>query len=183
MKCTVGGAVNPMYGEISSTVAVAIASMYEKANPRAEDVLLLIREIRSHVDLHGPVVHQSFLRELGAYLSSRGYTPHLEYPTSFFGLRRRDSFSSIRKGYIDLLFEKDKLLVGIEFDNGNRLRFRNIEKLLQSNLDMSIGIVHTSSSIPENIHRIKQVMLEQKLYTEFWLLSLQDDFCQRIEMP
>jgi len=145
----------------------------------------LIDEIRSfcsHIDANGPVIHLTFLQELGSHLSSHGYTLHREYPTNFFSLRRRDNTSHFKRGFIDLLLDKNNLTIGIEFDNGNRLRFRNIEKLLQSHLSISIGIVRTSSSISENISRIKHVMLEQKLFSEFWLLSIQDDKCKRIEL-
>lgn len=145
----------------------------------------LIDEIRSfcsHSDANGPVSHQTFLQELGAHLSSYGYRPHREYPSSFLSLRRRDNTSRLKRGFIDLLLDKNNLTIGIEYDNGNRLRFRNIEKLLQSHLTISVGIVRTSSSISENVSRIKRVMGEQKLFSEFWLLSIQDDKCERIEL-
>jgi hypothetical protein len=145
----------------------------------------LINEIRSfcsHFNVNGPLSHLKFLHELGAHLSSYGYRPHREYPSNFASLRRRDNTSHLKRGFIDLLLDKNNLTVGIEFDNGNRLRFRNIEKLLQSHLTISVGIVRTSSSFSENISRTKRVMAEQKLFPEFWLLSIQEGKCERVEL-
>jgi len=60
-------------------------------------------------------------------------------------------------GYIDLLADDGNHKIAIEYDGRRSLKYKSIEKLLQSNADTLIGIVGNGVLNP-NIERVLEVM-------------------------
>ncbi len=128
-----------------------------------------------NIDVDRKVLHKSLLSHLESLLLRKGFDVHLEEPIFFNYLRIRDGSIYSKKGFIDLMAIKDKTILGIEFDSGNSLKNKSVEKLLQSTCNICIGIVrgnliytdeHNTLRIRENISKGQ---FSNKM---FWLINL-----------
>ena len=131
-----------------------------------------------------------FFREMGFYCIPEY---KIEYRTLGRITRLRDFEDLSRRGRIDIYAQRDNLKIAIEFDSGASMKYKSIEKLLQSNANIcaafAFGPKNTSMEksefyLSKNIRHVNQVYDElcsfysktndslaiQKLVQkEFWL--------------
>ncbi|OPY50094.1 MAG: hypothetical protein A4E48_02015 [Methanosaeta sp. PtaU1.Bin060] len=126
-------------------------------------------------------LHFELISKLQKFLNKCGYNATREYPISFKTVRRRDLKEYIRRGYIDLyaepmtdsdlsdIFQKKMhnnypAKIAIEFDSGIRLKYKSIEKLIQSEVETCFGIVKGNNQYADN----ELIMLNKERFQEVW---------------
>jgi len=132
-------------------------------------------------------LHSKLLISIKDRCVKEGYRVYLEYPINFVTVRRRDLECYKRHGYIDLIAQKNKSRIAIEFDSEIHLKFKSIEKLLQSNADTCLGIVRGSLNEPglicSNTKRILEVRNEFRVDKKiFWLIIISEQSVYKIDI-
>ena len=144
-------------------------------------------------------LHLNLILKLQKFLDSIGYNTTREYSINFRTVRRRDLKKYSRQGYIDLyaeqilesnlfyMFQKDMQSalppkIAIEFDTGIRLKYKSLEKLIQSEAGTCFGIVKGNSQYDnkELIMRNKERFFEVKdsvnlFQKNFYLISIENN--------
>ncbi len=139
-------------------------------------------------------LHSNLLSKLQLFLIGEGYHVMREYPIDFNTIRRRTRKEFVKLGYIDIYAEKrnrsllnytsskelnnnSPLNIAIEFDSGNLLKYKSIEKLLQSGADTCLGIVRGKSKATDltslNIERIREIKIQCDIdFNNFYLIMI-----------
>ena len=144
-------------------------------------------------------LHLNLILKLQKFLDSIGYNTTREYSINFRTVRRKDLKKYSRQGYIDLyaeqilesnlfyMFQKDMQSalppkIAIEFDTGIRLKYKSLEKLIQSEAVTCFGIVKGNSQYDDKelIMRNKERFLEVKdsvnlFQKNFYLISIENN--------
>jgi len=124
-------------------------------------------------------LHSDLLLKLQLFLNKKGYNVIREYPIKFNTMRRRDHKKYVRPGYIDIYAERmnksfifftsknetkssPSSKIAIEFDSGNLLKYKSIEKLLQSGARTCLGIVRGDGKYTNLTLQNKERYLEIK---------------------
>lgn len=130
-------------------------------------------------------LHKDVIDKLKSVLMNEGYKVYLEYPIHFQYRIRKSGDKVIRDGYLDLVAVKDRDKIAVEFDNSVFLRFKSIEKLLQVDANVCIGVVRGKASTLEgSIKRIEQVKEEYVfLEKKFWLIILTERIAHKVGAP
>ena len=126
-------------------------------------------------------LHKGLIQEISKRLFNKDFEITLEYPLIFNSLIIRDQRKMIKQGYIDLFAKNKSNTIAIEFDSGQHLKYKSIEKLLQCNSNKVIGIVRGKEGIDcerDNINRIKDELNSSE--KEFWLIILYNKKCIKI---
>ncbi len=98
----------------------------------------------------------------------KSFKTYSEYKISFQNRHRRKTYTNygdirgIRKGRIDIYAIKNNLRIASEFDTGLMLRWKSIEKLLQCDAQICIGIV--SGPLPSNVSQWEFLFLSIYLW-------------------
>ncbi|MCP4607407.1 MAG: hypothetical protein GY845_01650 [Planctomycetes bacterium] len=124
------------------------------------------------------------LNRLKALFVNGGYKVHLEYPIHFESRIRKSGDKVTREGNLDLAAFKNGRKIAIEFYTGVHLKFKSIEKLIQVDADMCIGIIkgrlNNLGSLNANVERIEQVKGELGAFKKnFWLIILSEKISLR----
>lgn len=129
-------------------------------------------EIASRTDSHRRV-----LNELVEIFQDLGFTTKKEKETIFNSISVHKSIKTQKRGFIDFYAKKGDFVVAVEFDSGARLKYKSIEKLIQSEANLCIGITFGSLTgkkvVKENLIRIssrKEFLMESK--KDFWLVVI-----------
>lgn len=102
--------------------------------------------------------HSWFVRNLAQLLRTQNYRVERESPLFHDHLTLRTRKVRGKQGYVDLFATGcNGQTIAIEFDSGISLRYNSIEKLLQSDADILIGIV-SGGTLSHNRERILEVM-------------------------
>ena len=127
-------------------------------------------------------LHKEVINKLKNVLINEGYKVHLEYPIHFKSRIRKSGDKVIRDGYLDLVAVKDRDKIAVEFDNSVFLKFKSIEKLLQVDANVCIGVVRgKANTLDGSIKRIEQVKGEYAfLEKNFWLIIMMDKLSYKV---
>ena len=130
-------------------------------------------------------VHFPLIDKIEVLLKNKGYLTKKENPISFITKRVIDSKEIARNGYSDLYGIKNETRISIEFDSGSHLKFKSIEKLLQSNASICIGIIlgnkRNLEIINENMGRIySRLEFLNSNKKEFWLFIISEKFAKKV---
>jgi len=105
----------------------------------------------------GGDLHSELITNLGYMLRTLNYRVQHEHPVSYMHRTLKTGRAQRYWGYIDLLADGGSHKIAVEFDGSRSLKYKSIEKLLQSDADTLIGIVGNGLLIP-NIERVLEVM-------------------------
>ncbi len=145
-----------------------------------------IKEVCFSVNVEGRQgLHKDVIDKLKNVLINEGYKVHLEYPIHFKSRIRKSGDNVIRDGNLDLVAVKDRDKIAVEFDNSVFLKFKSIEKLLQVDANVCIGVVRGKANTLEgSIKRIEQVK-EEYVFLEknFWLIILTERSAYKVASP
>ena len=112
-------------------------------------------------NLERRIIHKNTLLKIKDYLDKCGFKTILEYPIDFNYLKRKEHKIQRRHGYIDLIGINNQIKIAIELDSGTHVKFKSIEKLVETNFDILIAIVKGKSEynklVEENINKIKSI--------------------------
>ena len=113
------------------------------------------------------------------------YRVHLEHPIRFDSRVRKSGDRISREGNLDLVAFKNRRKIAIELDTGIHLKFKSIEKLLQVNADLCIGIIkgrlNSLGSLNSNVDRIEQVKRELGIFKKnFHLIILAEKIAKKM---
>lgn len=105
-------------------------------------------------------LHESLVDALKEYFTSHGYQCIEEYVIPFISTKRGSIGRSKKKRQINLVVKKNESLIfAIEFDTGNTLKYKSIEKLFQSGASILIGVIRGNLKIPINV--LKQMNVDR----------------------
>ncbi|KKN31936.1 hypothetical protein LCGC14_0818850, partial [marine sediment metagenome] len=123
--------------------------------------------------LSRPIQHEFIQQELYEFLRDNGYDTYFEYYQEYYhkfrGTRQQGKTRLIENGRVDIYAIKDIEAIAIEFDSGATLKWKSIEKLLQSNAQYCFGIVSGAKSD----NPIKLDMYDEKTLWK-WRLCLEE---------
>jgi hypothetical protein len=109
--------------------------------------------------LDGPHdLHNALLQNLFDLFTANGYEAIREWPVNHVHYFRVWNMPIKKNGFIDLLAYNQIEKIAVEFDTGNELKQRSIEKLLESGADFAIGIVGARCISPKLQTNIRRVM-------------------------
>ncbi len=136
--------------------------------------LLFTQEFKTRKDIHFPLIDQ-----IEKLLRKQGFLMIKEKPINFMTKRVKDSQELIRSGFMDLYGKKEGVRIAIELDSGEHLKFKSIEKLLQSNANICIGIIYGNKNkkqlVNENVKRILSRMhFLNNTEKEFWIFMISE---------
>ena len=140
-----------------------------------ESVVTVLSEVcfNEILDVDRSVLHSSLLDNLERALLVNGFEVLLEAPQKFNYEKIKDHSVNLRQGYIDLAAKKGDLTIGIEFDSAKMLRYKSIEKLIQSPYTLCIGIVkgNNYSAVQSDLNqqRIKSALSKSELKNKIFL--------------
>lgn len=131
-------------------------------------------------------LHKDLLNHLKEALLKNKFDVQLERPQKFEGIKIKNQEAYIRDGFIDLVANKKEFVVGIEFDSGLSLKFKSIEKLIQSDCKICVGIVRGGEfwrkDAYRNSLRIKYKINENTVAgRSFWLIILSQKYIESFE--
>lgn len=128
--------------------------------------------------------HNSFIKNLKRFLEIEGFKTKLEHKLNFnYYSKKRNSYI-MRSGKIDLCAFKMNLSLALEFDSHSTLKNKSIEKLIESNCDICIGIAigitnqNTSKEYYSKI--LKNLLINDNFSKSFWLLILSEKSIEKI---
>jgi len=103
-------------------------------------------------------LHTSLLDHIKDILLKNEFDVCLEKLQIFSYLKIKDNSVSLRQGRIDLVADKGDFIIGIEFDSGMTLKYKSIQKLIESDCNACFGIVRGNKTMSDdhNIQRIEQ---------------------------
>lgn len=130
------------------------------------------QDIQSRKNLHALLIDN-----LISLFRRNNYRVEIESSILRNHLRLRNGVVQGGKGYVDLLAIGQNQKIAIEFDSGATLRYNSIEKLLQSDADILIGIVRGYSYpqwelLDDNRMKIHKVMKYSGIYDRKLLLII-----------
>jgi hypothetical protein len=136
-----------------------------------------LKEVCFNVPLHDQTyLHSTLLDGLMDLFISRGFLVERERFVSHSHYYRTWMMPLKKKGFIDLYAFNDHWKVAIEFDTGNILKCRSIEKLLESGADIAIGIAGARCAAPVLQSNIRKVMKASEyagpIKNKFWIILL-----------
>jgi len=105
----------------------------------------------------GSDLHSEFIMNLEYLLRTHNYRVEHEYALSYDHRTLRTGTVQRQQGYIDLFAAGWNQRIAIEFDSRRSLKYKSIEKLLQFDADILIGIVG-NGTLSYNRERILEVM-------------------------
>ena len=112
--------------------------------------------------------HNSIQNALVNYFRSKHYRVIPEYSIAYRKLGRIERLQGnedlSKGGKIDIYAQRNQERIAIEYDSGATIRWKSIEKLLQSEAHLCIAICYTAenynSAFEKNLRRIRQVHKE-----------------------
>lgn len=119
--------------------------------------------------------HKKLLSQLKDIFTQQNYITILEYPITFKYLKIKDKSIWYRQWYIDLFCYNSKYKIAIEFDSWSSLKYKSIEKLIQVDSNMSIGIIKWNlnrENTPNNINRIIETKEKLNSNKGMWLINI-----------
>jgi len=131
------------------------------------------------------ILHDSLIDDLFDLLRNYNYYVIAECPIVYTHLSRK-GITSRRQGYMDLLAIGYNHRISIEFDSGITLKYKSIEKLLQSDVDIRIGIVRGKRNnaflLQDNSEKIYEVAGYSQIFDKkLLLIIIFEGICK--EMP
>ncbi len=124
-------------------------------------------------DFTRPIQHEFIQQELYKFLREESFDTYFEYEIEYHHIYRTTKKAGevrlIKNGRIDLYAEKNNIGIAIEFDSGATIKWKSLEKLLQSNAQYCFGIV----SGPKTNDKLKLDMYDEKNLWKFQL-TLED---------
>lgn len=121
-------------------------------------------------------LHSSLLDGLMDLFASRGYIVEREWYVNHTHYYKTWMMPLKKNGFIDLYAFNGHWKVAIEFDTGNTLKRRSIEKLLESGADVVIGIAGARCATPILQNNIRKVMnaieYTRPITKRFWIILL-----------
>ena len=105
----------------------------------------------------GGCSHSGLVTNLGRMLRTLNCPVQHDYPVSFMHRTLKTGRVQRHWGYIDLFVDSEDHRIAVEFDGGRSLRYKSIEKLLQCDADVLVGIVG-NGLLSLNIERVLEVM-------------------------
>ena len=127
------------------------------------DIIKEIEKICFNQDfsLERKIIHKQTLDKIKIYLENNRFKTILECRLCFKSFSQYHKIMEDRVGYIDLVAQNEIEKIAIELDSGMHLKYKSIEKLLQSGYDILIGIIRgdirDNNLMSENIERIKKI--------------------------
>ncbi|MHC4620553.1 MAG: hypothetical protein ACYTEQ_22630 [Planctomycetota bacterium] len=127
-------------------------------------------------------LHRGVIGNLKKLFAGGGYRVSLEYAIWFESRIRKSGDTIKREGNIDLVAVKNGRKIAIELDTGVHLKFKSIEKLLQADADVCIGIVRGGPNAFEgSVERIEEVREEiGALKKKLWLIVLSERTAHKV---
>ena len=151
-----------------------------------EEIINSIIEVCSGQDLSilRSELHRAMLIHIANFFRSEGYSVISEKPIPHKHIDRKQGGIEVQKnGFIDLFAEKDGFSVAIEFDDGTHIRKNSIEKLLQSDANMCIGIVKgrmNDALLSSNITRVEKQAKALNIVRGIWLIIVTEKIAKRV---
>ena len=115
-------------------------------------------------------IHKKIQNYLMGYLFEKGFKVTPEYRIRFRTLGRvkrlQGQVKESKIGYIDVFAQKNNLKIAVEFDTGASLKYKSLEKLLQSGANVCIAIAYGPKKdsiggdrycLVKNLSRLNQV--------------------------
>jgi len=121
-------------------------------------------------------IHSNVICHLKAELKAHGFETRTEVIKPYNTLRPDGRVVRV-PGMIDLMAKLSNRKIAIEYDNGNSLKYKSIEKMFSTGFPIQIGIVRGNLSgrsvINQNIERIEsRIKKFGRPFREFWLVIL-----------
>jgi len=125
-------------------------------------------------------LHYQIIQELKRFFHERGFKGELEAEIYYTHRFKKSNRLGPRHGFIDIAARKDDLAVAVEFDRGTHIKHNSVEKLLQYNANLIIGVVKGKPSEEFLQGNIKRVLLTAKTLNitdkKFWLIII----CEKV---
>lgn len=116
-----------------------------------------IKDLCFSVPLRNQDLHSALLERLADFFIYKGFIAEREWQVGFTHYHKTWNMALERKGFIDLVATDGQRKIAVEFDTGNTLKRRSIEKLLDCDAGVVIGIAGTGCSAPKLRENIKKV--------------------------
>lgn len=121
-------------------------------------------------------IHKKVQNYLMGYFFEKGFKITPEYKIKYRKLGRikrlQGQVQESKIGYIDVFIQRNNLKIAIEFDSGASMKYKSLEKLLQSGANMCIAIAYGPKK--ESIREGKYYL--QKNFSR--LNQVYDELCQ-----
>ncbi len=134
-----------------------------------ENIEFLLRDIKKIVFKSKDISrerkkrHDFVQQKLFGYFIKKGFSVKSEFGIIFRKLSRRKGSSiksDFRNGYIDIYAEKKGFRIAIEFDSGQSVKWKSLEKLFQSKAQLCIALV---SGPTRNLEISRKICYERNL--------------------
>jgi len=132
-----------------------------------ESITEQIKNLCFNQNLNEIYSHDFMIDKLANMLRNNRCSVNFEYPLNLVsGITVRTGKRITYGGLIDLMAFRNSQSIAIEFDNGFRLKFKSIEKLLCSDAKILIGIVKGNRNSPELLdeNKLRIVSRMKELY-------------------
>ena len=144
-----------------------------------ESIIEQIKKLCFSQNLDEISSHNFMIDELANMLRNNSYDVVFQYPlNAYSAIDTRTEERVTKKGLIDLMAFKGNQTIAIEFDHKLHLKFKSIEKLLDSDAKTLIGIVKGRASpdlLEENKQRIISRMKELYVINKRILLIIMSE--------
>ncbi|HOE93330.1 MAG TPA: hypothetical protein PLK11_04150 [Methanofastidiosum sp.] len=119
-------------------------------------------------------LHSELLNKISIFLKNKNYLVVPEYSLQYETIERKTKTGKIKNGKIDVLAINLPQIIAIEFDSGLNLKYKSIEKLIQSEANILIGIVKGDKECGSfsNLDRLASTLGNEKIDKKFHLIML-----------
>ena len=144
------------------------------------DIVKSIEDIcfNQNINISRKELHTELLNKISVFLKNKNYLIIPEHHVEYEATIRKTNTIKIKNGRIDILGINPPQFIAIEFDTGLNLKYKSIEKLIQSEANILIGIVKGESNYAtySNLERLASTINEEINYerpnTRFYLIIL-----------
>jgi len=139
-----------------------------------DDIIKDIQTLIFECDIYSDrsEIHKKIQYYLLGYFYDKVFKVIPEYRMSYRTLGRvkrlQGQAKESKTGYIDVFIQKNNLKIAVEFDSGRRIKWKSLEKLLESDAQYCFELVWggirlsypIEQTIQDNLSRIKNVLVE-----------------------
>ncbi len=133
----------------------------------------------------GVYSHDLLINNLSRSLQRQGYSTQIETPIFYQRRKKGKEEGELRNGLIDLVAQKDRDTIALEFDNGLSIKQRSIAELLHCPAQLCVGMVRGGKEAwrMRSEERIKEAMAEEipGMEKTIWLITLSESEIDRID--
>jgi len=139
---------------------------------------LLINHQLFAMPLNTPKLHSQLIDVITTYLQALDFEVQKEHIVHYQTVSKNNVIWPTC-GVLDLLITGKKRKVAIEFDKGNHIRYKSVEKLFKSDCPIQIAIARGNlsgrSTFDANLERIEsRIRRFGRPFKEFWLVILSE---------